>query len=146
MDSIEEKIGKLVDFAHEGPIHFLAVWFAMESVHLAPWSSWNENPGRGNTDPSFHLRWALSQNRDTILNDLTEEYGIAARNQYRSLQKEGLKDFYVYPSVRLASWGGSAGTLNEKPEEIFFEAEAERLRSVAVDEKNWVELLVRDLQ
>jgi hypothetical protein len=146
MDALEERIGKLVEFAHSGPNNLLAMWFAAESVHLAPWASWDENPARGNRDPAFHLNWALKQNRAAILDDLLDKYAISAQYQYQHLQKEGLKAFYIYHSIRMAAWGGSVGTLNEQPEHQFFEAEAVRLRSLAPSEKAWVDLIVNDLQ
>jgi predicted phosphodiesterase len=146
-DALEERIGKLFEFAHAGPSHLLAMWYASESVHLAPWSAWNENPGRGRRDPGLHLRWALTQSGKAILDDLCEKYEVAAKSQYRHLEERGLKEFYIYHSVRMAAWGASVGQPREdQADPTYFEAEAERLKSIASDAQTWVDLIIGDLR
>ena len=144
-DALEERIGKLFEFGRGGPVNLLAMWFAAESIHLAPWSSWG-NPARDNREPAFHLRWALGQNREGILRDLREKYEIAARYQYQSRQEAGLKEFYIYHSMRMAAWGASAETLDEQPDAFYFEAQSARLKAVVENEAAWVEAIIRDLQ
>ena len=144
-DALEEKVGKLFDFACSGPIHPLAMWFASESVHLAPWCAW-ENPARDSRDPSFHLRWALQQEPSSILKDLCAKYELAAGYQYQKRREAGIKEFYIYHSVRMASWGATVGTLDEKPETAYFEAQAARLRALSTNEADWVVSMTRDMQ
>jgi hypothetical protein len=112
----------------------------------ARWCAWDNNPARASRDPASHLRWALHQNRDIILDDLCEKYEIAARYQYQHLQEEGLKLFYIHHSVRLVGWGSSVGTLNERPYRIYFEAEAARLNSITANIAAWVDAIMKDLQ
>ncbi len=144
-DALEERIGKLAEFVKANPLNMLAMWFAAESVYLSTWAAWNDNPIRGSRDPAVHLGWALNQNRETILNDLCEKYEIAARYQYYYLSEEGLKEFYIYHSMRLAKWGGTVGTLNEEPIAIYFEAESARLRAISGSIAAWKELIISDL-
>lgn len=144
-DSLEERVGKLFEFAHSGALNLIAMWFASESVHLASWSSWDIS-ARGSNDPSLHLRWALAQTRDRILDDLCEKYEIAAKHNYGQSGEAGLKEFYVYHSVRMAAWGASVGTLDEQPDKVYFEAQAARLKSITGNEPAWVDAVIKDIQ
>mgnify|MGYP001193042610 CR=1 FL=1 len=144
-DAIEEKAGMLFEFARSGSIRLPAMWFASESIHLAPWCTW-DNPARDSRDPSFHLRWALQQSRDSIMKDLCEKYELAAGYQYQTRQKSGLQEFYIYHSMRMAAWGASVGTLDEKPDPVYFEAQAARLRASVDNETEWVVALIRDIR
>lgn len=144
-DALEERIGKLFEFALAGANNLISLWFAAESVHLSSWAQW-VNPARDNRDPSSHLRWALGQQRETVIADLIEKYDLALHYQYKQRGSAGIKECYAYHSARLATWAAGAGLVDEKPEMTYFEAEAARLRSLADTEEAWVSLLIKDIQ
>jgi hypothetical protein len=102
----EVRLCKIFDFvySHSKEKHLLCMWFASESLHFAKLGGYT-NPNWNITDPSVHLKWALSVRFDMVMRDIWDKYRLQFERLANKEPRSELFDFCAETSARLAAWG-----------------------------------------